>query len=325
MREAYEQWLAVSMLAVVGFSPMHALAEEGGSGHYLPGSISDFSDGVPQNEGFYLKFNGVDYLGSAGITKQLPFAGVAVGGPKADVWGAGLSLVWRPNIDFGQRWSYAMSVTVPYIGSNVSASAIGSLPSGLSRSLSESSNTDALGDIVLMPLMVNYNVDPDFNVNFRVGFYAPTGSYEIGRLANTGKNFWTTEPMLGLMYFGKTTGIEASAYIGADFNTEDNATHYQSGTQFHIDGTLAQHFPVQGGLAGVGISAYDYQQVTPDTGSGATLGAFEAKSIGLGPVLSYITKIAGHDTTFEVKWLHEAETEDRLEGNIFWLKALTKF
>ena len=36
----------------------------------------------------------------------------------------------------------------------------------------------AIGDIVLMPLMLNYKVTRDFNVNFRVGIYAPTGNYE---------------------------------------------------------------------------------------------------------------------------------------------------
>ena len=147
----------------------------------------------------------------------------------------------------------------------------------------------------------------------------------MGRLSNTGKNFWTVEPVVNFMYFSKTNGIEASAYFGADFNTENNATHYQSGTQFHVDGTLAQHFPWFGGLAGVGLSAYDYQQVSPDSGTGDSLGAFEGKSIGLGPVVSFITKVAGHDVSLEAKWLHEVETEDRLEGNIFWLKGVYKF
>ena len=84
--------------------------------------------------------------------------------------------------------------------------------------------------IVLMPLMLNYNVNPDFNVNVRLGFYAPTGNYEVGRLANTGKNFWTIEPVLGLMYFGQKNGIEASAFVGADFNTENEDTNYKSGS-----------------------------------------------------------------------------------------------
>lgn len=64
----------------------------------------------------------------------------------------------------------------------------------------------------------------NLNLNFRTGIYAPTGDYEVGRLANTGKNFWTFEPTLGLMYFGLNNGIEASVFVGADFNTENPAT-----------------------------------------------------------------------------------------------------
>jgi len=178
---------------------------------------------------------------------------------------------------------------------------------------------------VLMPLMLNYSVDPDFNVNFRVGVYAPTGNYKVGRLANTGKNFWTVEPVLGLMYFGQKNGFEASAFFGADFNTENEDTDYQSGTQVHVDGTLAQHFPLLGGLVGGGVSAYYYKQVTADSGDGATLGDFKGKTVGIGPVVSYVTSLWGNDTIFEFKWLHEVETENRLKGDIVWLKAVYKF
>jgi hypothetical protein len=130
---------------------------------------------------------------------------------------------------------------------------------------------------------------------------------------------------LGLVYFGQTNGLEASAYFGLDFNTENPLTHYTSGTQFHIDGTLAQHLPLFGGMAGLGVTAYDYVQLTPDSGSGATLGAFKGKSVGLGPVASYIVKIGGHDTIWEAKWLHELDTQNRLKGDIGWLKVVYKF
>jgi hypothetical protein len=178
---------------------------------------------------------------------------------------------------------------------------------------------------VLMPLLLNCNVDPDFNVNFRVGAYAPTGNYQVGRLANTGKNFWTIEPVLGLMYFGQKSGIEVSVFPGFDFNTENNDTDYQSGKQVHVDGTLAQHFPLATGLAGAGVSAYYYQQVSGDSGSGATLGAFKGMTTGLGPALSYAQKVSSRDTLVELKWLNEVETKNRLQGDIVWLKAVLKF
>ena len=63
-----------------------------------------------------------------------------------------------------------------------------------------------------MPLMLNYTVNPDVNVNVRVAAYAPTGRYQVGRLANTGKNFWTIEPTIGLIYFGKKTELKPHCF-----------------------------------------------------------------------------------------------------------------
>ena len=316
--------IAAGFTVGAALMPGLAAAEEGGSGHYLPGSIASFIDSVPPSETFIVRFNGINYTGSLGVTERLPFGGVAAGGPSASVWGAGLTFLWRPPIDLGARWSYAVSTTIPFLDSKVTAN-VNAAIGPLSKSISRTSEVSGLGDIVLMPLMVNYNVDPDFNVNGRVAFYAPTGSYQVGRLSNLGKNFWTIEPTLGLVYFGQKNGIEASAYFGIDFNTTNPATQYKSGTQFHVDGTLAQHFPLMGGIAGVGISAFDYQQVTGDSGAGATFGAFEGKTVGLGPVASFITKIGGDDTIWEIKWLHEVQTQNRLQGNIAWLKAVLEF
>ena len=315
----------ILLLLLLALLPGLAMAEEGGSGHYFPGSMASFIDGVPPTETLITRVNLIYYKGSIDAGMPLPIGGQTALGVDAASWGFGLTLLWRPPLDLGDRWSYALSATIPYLLMDVSGDVNTTLPSGASASVHRSSSTNALGDIVLMPLMLNYNIHPDFNLNFRVGAYAPTGSYEVGRLANTGKNYWTIEPVLGLMYFGQKNGFEASAFFGVDFNTENKDTNYKSGTQFHIDGTLAQHFPWLGGLAGVGVSAYYYKQVTGDSGSGATLGDFKGKTVGLGPVVSYTRKIGGHDTAFELKWLHEFETENRLEGDIVWLKAVYKF
>ena len=281
-------------------------------------------DGVPLKETFIVRANVVTYNGSISAKKPIPFGGRTTLGADATSWAYGLSLLWRPPLDLGKDWSYAMSATIPYIMMDVSADVEATLWS-VSSAVSRSSSTNGLGDIVLMPLMLNYNVDPDFNVNFRLGIYAPTGDYKVGHLANTGKNFWTFEPVFGLMYFGQQNGFEASVFFGADFNTENEDTDYQSGTQVHVDGTLAQHFPLFGGLAGGGVSAYYYKQVAGDSGDGATLGDFKGKTVGVGPVASYVTSIWGNDTIFELKWLHEVETEKRLKGDIVWLKVVYKF
>ncbi len=174
-------------------------------------------------------------------------------------------------------------------------------------------------------MVFNYSQSEDLSFNIRLGIYAPTGDYEVGRLANTGKNFWTFEPVIGAMYFGKQNGIEASLFGGLDFNTKNSDTEYKSGEQAHLDGTIAQHIPLLGGVAGAGISSYWYQQIDGDSGEGANFGPFKGKTVGVGPALSFMSKVAGIDLLAELKWLNEVDTERRLDGDYIWLKVLGKF
>ncbi len=298
--------------------PSRIRAEEGGTGHYLPGSIASFVDGTPSQPTFVTRLNGIYYDGSR--SGALPIAGLSPLNVDAQSYAAGLTLLWRPKFELAPGLSYALSTTIPYVWLEVK----GDLSSG-TTTVRRSSRENGLGDIVLMPLMLSYTLPHDLHLDFRTGVYAPTGSYEVGRLANTGKNFWTVEPTLGLLYFGQKNGIEASVYVGMDFNTENEATSYQSGSQFHVDGTLAQHFKLLGGLGGVGVTGFWYDQLTDDSGDGATFGAFKAQTAGVGPVLSYIRKIGSKDLITEIKWLHEEDTRNRLAGDFLWLKAILKF
>ncbi|MBK7973721.1 MAG: transporter [Deltaproteobacteria bacterium] len=302
-----------------------ALAEEGGSGHYAPGSMASFIDGVAPKPALLVRLNVLYYSGSAGADRAIPIGGNTALGLDATVVGYGLTTFWRPEIELGERWSYAMSLTIPLLSAEVSANAVVEGPGGGGRTIGRSDSLVGLGDIVFQPLMLNYTVSPDLSVNFRVSLYAPSGSYEVGRLANTGKNFWTAEPTLALIYFGAENGREVSVFTGFDFNDENEATNYRSGNQFHVDGTLAQHLPLLGGVSGLGVSSYYYQQVSGDSGPGASLGDFKGLTAGVGPVVSYIRKLGGQDLMAELKWLREYHTENRVRGDTVFLKVALKF
>jgi len=316
MRQSIQLHLAASV-ALALLPALHP--EEGGVGRYAPGSIASFVDGTPTLPTVVTRFNGLYYGGSYDLA--LPIAGLGPANVDAESYLAGLTLAWRPPIAFPTNFSYAASITLPYVWVEVSGDVTSN--GGTTRRIT--SQTDALGDIVLAPVMLNYGVTRDFHLDLRGLIYAPTGDYEVGRLANTGKNFWTFSPILGFLYFGQKNGFEASVFTGFDFNTENEDTDYLTGTQFHVDGTLAQHLPLLGGLAGVGVSGYWYDQISGDSGSGATFGDFLARTTGVGPVLSYARKVAGKDLVIEAKWLHEVDTTRRLEGDYVWLKVIFKF
>lgn len=308
-----------TVLCILSLSSAPVSAEEGGSGHYMPGAMASFIDGVPSEPTFVTRLNYLNYKASSDITIPKGSGGL-LAEPDATINGLALTVLWAPNWNLGleTKWQFAMSATIPMLNLDLS----GNLDfMGTSFGSVEGSRT-ALGDITLMPLMINYNANKDLNINARLGLYAPTGSYKPGRFINTGKNYWTIEPTIGIIYFGQENGREASVYLGADFNQKNDTTNYRSGTQIHFDGTLAQHFPFLGGVSGVGISGYWYKQITDDSGSGATLGAFRAEASGAGPVLSWLDKTGKH--VLEIKYIKDLKNKNRLDGDTFWLKYVVK-
>jgi hypothetical protein len=184
-------------------------------------------------------------------------------------------------------------------------------------------DTDSgLGDLMLLPFMLGWTNDLDLKYDIRLGIYAPSGNYEVGKLANTGRNYWTFEPAVSVSWLSTRIGTEATIFAGLDFNTKNEDTDYQSGASFHLEGTLAQHLPLgKAGVIGVGANAFLYQQISGDSGSGATLGDFEGRTAGVGPVISFITKIGHVDVAAEVKWLPELDVEKRLKGDTVWFKV----
>ena len=305
-------------LTTLALTSTMAVAEEGGSGHYLPGSMASFMDGVPTEPTFIVRWNYMNYQGTSSVPLPRTGGGI-IANADATANALAATVLWAPDWDlgWGDKWQFAMSATVPVLNMDLSGDVLG---------VARQNDRTALGDIVLMPLMVNYNVNKNLNINARLGFYAPTGSYELGRLVNNGKNFWTAEPTIGIVYFGQENGIEASLFFGVDYNWENPDTNYKSGTQIHFDGTLAQHFPFSGGISGVGVTAYWYDQVNDDSGSGVApffANDFQAKAAGVGPVVSWMDKTGKYIA--ELKYLSDFENENRLDGDTLWFKFITKF
>lgn len=311
----YRKFIVASLLLTTSA----VYGEEGGSGHYLPGSISSFIDGVPLTKTLITRLNIIDYAGNYG--QELPLSGRPIANIDIKSSAIALTIAYSPDIDLGGKWSYAFAGTIPLVNLKVK----GTASSFDTDKITISDTVSDIGDLMIMPIMLNQNFSPDFNINYRVGIYVPTGDYTLGSLANTGKNFWTIEPTIGFSYFGQKNGIEANLFAGIDFNTKNDDTEYKSGHQAHLEATLAQHFPLFGGLASAGITGFYYKQVTGDSGAGATFGDFKAKATGIGPSISYIGKLSGLDVIAEFKWLHELDTKKRVKGDTLFLKALVKF
>jgi hypothetical protein len=309
--------LAVMVILV----PLSAHAEEGASGHYAPGANASFVDTLPSKPGLAIANFFNYYDGSASVSKQLPYGGLITAGLDATAYSDTVIALYTTPLKLLGGY-YAVGAAIPFVW----VEAKGEVTGPLGNTFTKRDKASGIGDITLYPFMLGWTgLKGDLKSDVRLGIYAPTGNYDKGELANLGKNYWTFEPAVSLSYISSKIGLELSAFAGMDFNTENHKTDYQTGTQFHLDFTAAEHLPLFGGVIGVGVNFFYYQQISGDSGSGATLGDFKGRTIGIGPVLSYAMKIWKKDLVAEVKWLPEIDVKNRLEGDYIWFKLGTVF
>ena len=320
------KYLTFAIIVVVAILvPLPLLAEEGGSGHYAPGAAASFIDALPDKPGLAVANYFNYYDGSASISGPLPIGGMAAAGLDATAYSDTILALYTTPLKLLGAY-YTVGAAIPYIWLKVKGNIHAKGPQGQAISRAGSDTANGIGDILLYPFLLGWTgLNGDLKYDVRMGVYAPTGSYEKNKLANVGKNYWTFEPLVSFSYMSSKIGLEVSAYAGLDFNTKNTATEYQSGTQFHVDFTVAEHLPLFGGIIGIGANGFYYQQVTGDSGSGAKFGDFKGQTLGVGPVLSYITKVWGKDLAAEVKWLPEMDVKKRLKGDYIWFKLAMAF
>ena len=314
--------LGAALLIAIGFGSSRnaARAEEAGSGHYLPGATSSFIDLMPDRESSTFAYlNAFTYYhGSASASHEFEIGGQIAANVKGTVYADTSFFLYQvPWALLGGQ--YGAGISVPYVWLDVKASLLLTGPRGRTFGREKDQAANGFGDVELLPLMFGWKIG-DLKWQTTFGVYAPTGSFQRGALANIGKNYWTFEPGGAVSYLSSRYGFELTGFTGFDFNTENGATHYQTGDQFYLDGTIAQHLPLLGGFVGAGANGFFYQQITGDGGSGARLGGFAGMTTGIGPGFSYAYQIGNADLAAQVKWLPEIGTSNRLNGNTIWFK-----
>lgn len=308
---------AVAALALVLGTP--ADAEEGGAGHYVPGAFATLIDVPPTDPGLLLQALYLGFTGSVNAGAELPVAGRITAGLDATVNAVTVGAIYTLEQKILGAY-YTFGAYIPIIDEHVTATVIG--PRGRATSLSDSAT--GIGDITLIPAMLAWK-HGDVQVSVAAPVFAPTGTFDVGRLANPGLNYWTVDPTLALSYSGATNGFNASLFAGMTVNSENPATDYRSGSAIHLEASLQQLLPAGPGFMGLGVNGFMYEQVTDDSGPGARLGALRGRSVGVGPVIDYVLPVKGSTALIEGRWLHELDTRNRLEGDYFWVKAVWQF
>ncbi|MFC3614772.1 transporter [Lutimaribacter marinistellae] len=217
----------------------------------------------------------------------------------------------------GGRYTVGMAIPFGY------ATLDGAITGPLGGRLPFSDSSFALSDIAFTPVQLNWSSGP-WSFRFSETIIAPTGAYSTsdGDLVNLGRNYWSFDTVGAVTWFNPESGTEVSASAGLMINTENPATNYKTGNEFHLDATFNQF--VAPDLA-IGLRGYYYKQLTADSGAGATLGAFKSSSYGIGPGFVWIPEAAGGGLTILGKWMHDLGAKNRFEADYITLTAAWTF
>ncbi|MBK1880918.1 transporter [Luteolibacter pohnpeiensis] len=281
--------------AIMGATCLGMLqAEEGGAGHYIPGSMSTLIDLPPTTPGWITEVSWLHYQGDASASRAIPIGGLLVGNLDATSDALLLGGFHTFENQIAGAW-YSIGMFVPWVWMEADASlSLGSLNTHIHD------HESGLGDIAVLPLLMGWKCG-EWQYNAALPIYTPTGEYEKGRLANPGRNHWTFDPTVGISYSGSQSLVNSSFHTGFSINTENKDTDYKSGTVWHNEFSVQKLYTAGSGLLGVGFNAFYYQQITGDSGGGANLGDFEGRTIGIGPVLTFLFPRAESNFVGEIR------------------------
>lgn len=296
------------LFGLIGVPNNSAQSAEGASGTYLLGSKGSMAGFLPP-PGVYLQDTNYFYSGQTNGTLDL--AGLIVaGGVDADAFYNIPTLLWvLPQKIFGGN--LALSVTTPIGWKDVSADLSLTGPGGTTISANLADDDLALGDPVLGATLGWH--EGNFHWNLGALYNAPAGFWQRGNLSNIGFNRSSIDTTAAITWLDPKIGLEMSTAAGFTFNFENPSTDYRTGTEFHIEWALIQNLSKSFGL---GLVGYHYQQITGDSGAGASLGDFKGRVTALGPAINYNFALGQLPVSTSFKYLKEFDVENRLEGDV---------
>ena len=174
----------------------------------------------------------------------------------------------------------------------------------------DQSTTD-LGDPALNALIGWHEGNWHWNLNALLN--VPIGPWSNSSITNLSIHRWAFDATGAVTWLDPKIGLELSSAAGFTFNGENPSTDYTTGTEFHVEWALVQHFAKTFAL---GFAGYHYDQITGDSGPGATLGPFEGRVTGIGPVMTYSFNLAKLPVSTQWSYFHELDVENRAQGDV---------
>jgi hypothetical protein len=212
----------------------------------------------------------------------------------------------------GGQFSIGVTALWGNYSSSVSATLVA--PSGRSLSGSVGDSMTAFGD-VFPTAALRWNLGVH-NLMTYVTANVPLGAYDVNRQASVGLGRWALDGGAGYTYYDDGKGRELTAVAGLTYNFMNPYTAYQSGIDLHLELSASQYLTER---LLVGLVGYLYQQITADSGPGATLGPFMSRVAGAGPQVGYDFVLGRRQATLTARGYYEFAAENRPQGWNAWL------
>ncbi len=283
-------------------------AAEAASGFYLLGQRSNFAAALPP-PGVFFQLDGYFYGGDAGAATKFPSGGELRAGIDGFVALGLPTLIVTPDAELlGGRPMFTL--TAPFGSKSLDFNA--AFDNGGNQISGSGSRDDvSFGDPVAAATM-GWTDGGKWQGTASLSVNVPIGEYHTGNPANIAFHYWGFDTTAAVTWFDPDIGLEASGAYGFTFNLENPDTDYKTGTEMHLELGVSQSFPNKLSIGAVG---YYYQQITGDSGSGATLGSFKGRIFGVGPSVSYVAQVGPLPVSLHARWYYEFGAQNRLEGN----------
>ena len=315
----------VSVMAFATLSGQRSLADESGASFWAPGTFANLA-AVPAEPGwsfsatyFHATLMGGSNQAAADTLPLFPRTTLTVQ-LDADIKTNVDLAILTPAYTFatpiwGGRLGFNLFIPVGTARTQIDALATGALgPIGFATQNSVSDRLTSFGDPApQLSLKWNEGVN-NFMVYSRGG--VPVGDYNPDRIVNLGDGHASWDNGFGYTYFNATTGLEFSAVSGLTYNFKNPQTDYQNGIDWHTDLEASRFLSKQFYVGAVG---YSFNQLTGDTGTGATLGPYISRISAVGPEVGYLFPVGEMQGSLNLRGYWEFAAQNRSSGWNTWL------
>jgi hypothetical protein len=312
-RPRYCVALSGALCAAVAVAPTAAKADNGGLSFWLPGTFGSLA-AAPTVPGWAYSTICLNLAQSAGGGKNFTQGGSVVVGldAKANVLVQGISYTFATPV-LGAQATVAVLAAPGNVDVGINARLTG--PAGNAISGGVSDNRTTVSDVFYQgSLKWSQGVH---NEMVYVSGNIPSGTYDPNRLANLSFGFTAVDFGAGYTYLDPKSGHEFSVVGGLTYSGTNNALQYQNGIDFHLDWGASQFISK---TVHVGLAGYYFQQITGDTGAGATLGDFKGRVAGIGPQIGFILPLSkDYQGYLNLKAYKDFAAQNRPEGYTAWV------